>query len=366
MADSTANLFPVACFFQPARNIPAMLAMGVNTFFGPEVEARSTLTPAAIAAKEAEWIQAVLAAGARCVLKRPPAVLPSNCVGVLLTVDEPNGKGIPAASLVAERDDLRARYPGVPLFLSLAGDKITSANLKKQHELDALTAYLDLVGPDGVVTVDVYDNNRNASRYPETWEADVVKTVKAVRPVKCWSWHEANDQQLAAPTSQTVPGVTDINREPTPDEIKQSVDAVLAQGADGIGWFLTADKGPYGWGVKDPAKGDSYLPMVNRKGESMAPQYAMVTQISRALNPAAPAPGPIPPAPDDRDATIARLRQDLADAERRAATAEQGRADALAQVASLRTQLDAVLADVRAITEAHGRLVVAATRPAGN
>lgn len=330
-----ADPFPVACFFQPARNIPAMLALGVNTFFGPEVEARSSLTPAAIAAKEAEWIQAVLASGAKCVLKRPPAALPPNCVGVLLSVDEPNGKGIPAANLVAERDDLRARYPGVPIFLSLAGDKITSANLRKQHELDALTAYLDLVGPDGVVTVDVYDNNRNASRYPETWEADAVKTVKAVRPVKCWSWHEVNDQQLAVPTSQTVPGVTDTNREPTPDEIQQSIEAAVGAGADGIGAFLTADKGQYGWGVKDPAKGDSYLPMVNRKGESMAPQYARFAEVARKLTGAAPSPGDIPdnpPPADDRDATIARLSRELA-------TALQEKADALATIADLKTQL---------------------------
>jgi hypothetical protein len=359
MADAPANPYPVACFFQPARNIPAMLALGVNVFFGPEVEARSSLLPTAIAAKEAEWIQAVLASGAKCVLKRPPAVLPPNCIGVLFTVDEPNGKGIPASALVAERDDLRARYPGVPLFLSLAGDKITSANLKKQHELDALTAYLDLVGPDGVVTVDVYDNNRNASRYPETWEADAVKTVKAVRPVKCWPWLECNDQQLAAPTSQTVPGVVDIGREPTPDEIKQSVNAVLAQGADGIGWFFTADKGQYGWGVKDPAKGDSYLPMVNRKGESMAPQYDMVASISKSLNPSLP-PLPDNPAPDARDALVAELQRQVADAEKRAETAADQYAVCAARVAELQDAIRGLLSASDAVDVAKAKLVTAA------
>lgn len=319
MPDAAANPFPVACFFQPARNVALMASWGINTFFGPEVESPRNLTPGALAAAKVAWVKAVEAAGARCVLKLGadrPATLPASCAGLLLSVDEPNAKinkatgyNYVAADLQPEVDDLRARYPGVQIWVSLAGDKITSANLKKQHEWDALAAWLNLTG---FVTVDVYDNNRNASRYPETWEADVVKTVKAVAPaVKCLSWHECNDQQLAAPTSQTVPGVPDVNREPTPDEIKQSVDAAIAQGADGIGWFFTCDSGKYGWGVGNTdfaTRGDSYLPLVNRRGESMAPQYAMVRQISKALNP--PDPGPLP-GDDDLAARVAEMDEQL-------------------------------------------------------
>jgi hypothetical protein len=360
MADAPANpTLPVLSFFEPARNIAMLTATGVTVHCGPEIENRKGMTPAAVAAKEAEWLKAVADAGAKCVLKNPTGPLPAHCVGVILNDDEPNAKNVPPATVKAESDALRAAYPGVTVFLSLAGDKILSANLRRPAELANLQGYLACAD---VVTANFYSKNRNATRYPTTHTGDIVKTIKAVDPrVKVVPWVEINDQRLPVPTSQTVPGVTDVNREPTPDEIKSTVDNAIAMGADGIGWFATCDSGKYGWGTV----GDSYWPLVNRKGESIQPQLDMVASISRALTGAAPGPLPDPPPADDRDAAIARLSRELADAERRAATAEQGRADALAQVASLRTQLDAVLADVRAITEAHGRLVVAATRPAG-
>lgn len=343
MPDAAPNLAgTVHVFFQPARNVPAMAAMGVNVFWGAEVESRSTLTPAAIAAKEAEWVNAVAAVGGKCVLKlgaNRPATLPAHCIGLALTADEPNGKGILPVAVRAESDALRAAYPGVPIYLSLAGDKVTSANLRKPAELQLLTDYLAAAD---VVSVDWYAKNRNANRYPITYTGDAVKTIKAVRPdVKVIPWIEVNDQQLDPPPAP------DTNREPTPDEITGTWADALAKGADAPGFFLTCQKGRYGWGDKGDGRGDSYFPQVNRAGASMAPQYLAMQRVARSVNPALPQPpSPIDPAPvpDDRDARIADLTQQLNDANARADLAT-------AHAKELQSALQAIL-DARKATDA--------------
>jgi hypothetical protein len=295
----TRPTFPIACWFQPVRNIPAMVALGVNTFFGAEVENSKGMAPDVLAAQSAAWVKAVSAAGAYVVLKLPPAgPLPDNCIGLFLSIDEPNGKGIGPAAIKAESDDLRARYPGVPLVLSLAGDKVTSANFKKA---DQVQLYKDYAALADILTVDAYSKNRNAVRYPTTWTGDAVKTLIAVTGKEVWAWIEANDQQLPAPT--TPP---DTNRAPTPDEIKATVDYAVQQGAKGIGWFLTSDSGKYGWP-------QSFFPQVDRAGASMQPQYDMVRQVSTTLSPPTPAPAPQPPSPADPVAALRTRIDGLAD-----------------------------------------------------
>jgi hypothetical protein len=176
----------------------------------------------------------------------------------------------------------------VKCFYQYAGDKITSANLRRPAELALLQAYLAAAD---VVTVDVYAANRNASRYKTSWTADAVKTVLAVRPdVEVWAWIECNDQRLSPPA------LPDVNRAPTPQEIDDTVTQAVAAGAKGIGWFLTCDSGKYGWP-------QSYMPDVDRNGASMQPQYDKVTEVSRRYNPAVPVPAtsrprlPPPPPP---------------------------------------------------------------------
>jgi hypothetical protein len=275
----------VAVFFQPERNLEMLAGIGINVFLGPEVENAKGMAPAALAAKQDSWIRKVAAVGGKCVLKRPIGDLPAHCIGVLLNVDEANGKGILPSTLKVEADALRALYPGVSIWASYAGDKITSANLRKPAELQLLKDYLALAD---VVTTDNYSANRNATRYPMTWTADAVKTVKAVDPrVKVLPWVEMNDQRLNPPKPEDG-----VNREPTPDEIKATVDNALAMGADGIGWFATCDSGKYGWGTV----GDSYWPLVNRNGASIQPQIDMVASISQSLNPSLP-PLPADPVP---------------------------------------------------------------------
>jgi hypothetical protein len=281
-----ATRLPVAVFFQPARNVKTFADMGVTHFFGPEIESRNTLSQSQLDAGYAAWVKATLDAGVKCVLKNPVGSLPGNCVGVLLSVDEPNGKvnratGVvyTAADLKPESDRLRALYPGIPIFLSLAGDKVTDVKETNRDYAAQVAYYKAFATVADVLTLDNYPKNRNAQRYSTLWPGDAVARLIQFTggAVPVWTWIECTDQQLSPPT------LPDVNREPYPDEIKSEAEYAIGVGAKGIGWFLTAANGAYKWGDKGDGRGDSYFPMVNRAGLSMAPQYAMVTAISRAL-----------------------------------------------------------------------------------
>lgn len=292
--------FPTIAFFQPTRNILAMSMMGINTFCGPEVESKSSLPPDVVAAREVEWIQAVAGAGAFCILKRPPAVLPDHCTGILLTPDEPNraNRG-PTPELAAEAADFRARYPGTPIYLSLAGDKILSANFARDWERKV---YVDFAALYDVAFINFYPRNRNASTYPDTFPGDIVKKLADATGKPVIPFIEANDQRLGTP-----PNPAHHNRAPTPDEIEAQADWAVKQGAPGLGWFFTCDSGKYGWGTGTPdfaTRGDSYLPLVDRNGASMRPQYEAVLTTNVAYA-APPPPGEPEPAPDP---VVAELR----------------------------------------------------------
>lgn len=280
---------PAAVWFQPVRNVPGLTGMGINTFVGPEVENGHALPPDQLAAQQVAWIKAIADAGGKVVLKTPPANLPANCVGVLLTVDEPNGKGIIPATIKPESDRYRGLYPGKDIWLSLAGDKILSANLAKPAEAQLLKDYCALAD---VITIDFYEKNRNADRYPDTNTGDIVAKVLSVAPGKrVLPWYEANDQQLTPP-----PPGQGTNRAPTPTEMRAKVDYADGKGAWGRGFFLTCDSGKYGW----PG---SYLPQIDRNGQTMAPQYQTMQMLSRQINPIPP---PTTPTLEQRVAELER------------------------------------------------------------
>jgi hypothetical protein len=276
---------PVLSFFQPARNIAMQKALGMTVFCGPEVENWRALPPDVLAAKRAEWIKTTVDLGVKCILKAPAAgPLPANCVGVMLSVDEPNGKWpVPttAADLKPESDDLRARYPGVKIYLSLAGDKILSLNPARPSEVQS---YLDYATVADIFTIDFYSRNRDASRYPDTHPGDAVKKLITLTGKPVIPWLEHNDQQLKP--------IGGPNRAPTASEIQSQADWCLASGASGIGWFSTCEASKYGWGVTDPAKGDSFWPLIDRNGVSMQPQIDAVRRISLAMAPPPPEPAP--------------------------------------------------------------------------
>jgi hypothetical protein len=328
---------PTAAFFQPERNVAPLAALGVTHFFGPEVENAKNLSLAQLDAKRAAWVRATQAAKVKCVLKNWVGDLPDNCVGVVIDGDELNGKINPAtgkqwqpAEVAAEVKGLRDRYPGVPVFASLAGDKVTDVketNRDYAQQVAYYKAWGDLVD---VLTVDNYPKNRN-TKYSVSWPAQAAEKLIKFSGKPVWVWFEVNDQNLNPPT-----GPGEVNREPFPDEIQQEVEQCLAVGVKGVGWFLTCQKGSYGWGVNDPlypARGDSYWPLVNRKGESLELQYRMVERINRSLQ---SQPSTVPttqPATQPVDAVTARL-------------------DALAvKQQETNQRIDALTAEVKALTE---------------
>lgn len=327
---------PVAVWFQPTRNVPMLRALGVDTFIGPEVESPRSLTPEQLAAAQVAWIKAVADAGAKCILKNPPAQLPGHCVGVMLTDAEANRNNTgPSDAMKAEAARYRAAYPGVPIFVDLAGDKISSANFDRAWEKQV---YVDYGAISDVAIVNSYPMNRNANRYPLTWTADVAKKYAAATGDAVWPAVEMNDQRLAPPTT---PG--DVNRAPTPDEIQKQVDACLANNAAGIVWFATCDSGKYGWGTGNTdfaTRGDSYWPLIDRNGVSMAAQIAKVGEISKALT--GKQPTTVPTTNPSTQPTLADLQRDL-DATRVAAVeASRVAKDAAEAVRVLSGKVDAL------------------------
>jgi hypothetical protein len=281
---------PVLAWDQPASHLPMLAKLGITHVTGPEVPNAKNLAPDALAAGTLAWIKATQDAGLKCILRNPTGPLPPNCAGIMLSADEPNGKGVPPSAIFQESNDLRTRYPGVPILLSLAGDKITS-NLKPGNRDYAAQCqlYRDYGALADILTVDWYDRNRNATRYPVTLTGDAVVALRDVTGKPVWAWIECSDQQLPSPTSKTNGIDLDINREPTPDEMQATVDYAIARGASGIGWFATCDSGQYGW-TWDDKRGDSYWPLVNRLGVSTQPQIDAIARISQRLAPPTPDP----------------------------------------------------------------------------
>ena len=108
---------PTAAWFQPVRNFATMADWGVTVLFGPEVENASGMTPGALLLAEQTWMDEARKLGLAVVIKNAWKfpTLPDNVVGFLHSVDEPNAKGIPAASLTAEFNRLRALNPDMPI-----------------------------------------------------------------------------------------------------------------------------------------------------------------------------------------------------------------------------------------------------------
>lgn len=257
-------------WFQPANNFQVLKDMGITTMVGPEIG-----TPPIT--DQAKWSKAAADLGLSVILKHPVDPLPPNCIGLMLTKDEPNRLGIPPAQLKPEYDDFKHRYPNLPVWLSLAGGNITSANFDKPAEKQL---YADYAAVCDILTTNWYAKNRNANRYPLSFTRDSINKLRQVTTKPIYAWIECNDQNLDTPPAP------DINRMPTPDEISQTVGFIDPSGnstnkADGIGWFTTCQKGTYGWP-------QSYLPTVDRIGVSTAPQYAKVKEINASLNPVPP------------------------------------------------------------------------------
>lgn len=271
-------MIPVLSFFQPVRNFQILKELGVTVLAGPEIENKNSLNLTQLTILQNAWNAKAADLGFKIILKGKPTTLPANCIGLMTTIDEPNGKSIDAPA--SEVSFMRAQHPGVPIYISLAGDKILDikpTNRDYADQIKKLKTYLDIVD---YVTFNFYSKNRNATRYPTSHTAAIVKIIKDASPnVKVIPWIEVNDQQLP------LPKPTDgINRAPTPDEITETINLALAAGAEGFGMFSTADRGQYKWP-------ESYMSLVDRSGVSMMPQYEAFKQMALKVN-TLPVPAP--------------------------------------------------------------------------
>jgi hypothetical protein len=287
---------PTVAFFQPQANFPLISGMNNRILAGPEIPSASLLTAAQLAAAAASWIAASQAQGFSIILKNAVAPLPTNCVGLLMSVDEPNepkGPGYPmsAAQLKPEFDRLRSLSPTLPICLTLGGDKMlyptfpSPADAKYYTDLAALG--------DITFVVDFYPRNRS-NKYPLSHPALAVSNLIKLTGKPVHSFQEVNDQQLKPPNPP------ETNGPPSAADIKAMVDQEIAAGAGGIWWFFTCQAGKYGW-----TPPGSWLPPIDRNNASMQPNYDMVGSISASLS-------PVPPPVEDLKPRVERLEAQMA------------------------------------------------------
>jgi hypothetical protein len=255
---------PTLAWFQPAANFAAIAAMGHTAVSGPE--------PAG--SDQNGWAAAAKAAGLSVILKNPRFPLPDNCIGMMLSIDEPNepknnNPPVLAAALQPEFGRLRASAPLLPIYLTLGGDRLLYGGFPSAADRQMYQDYAAL--GDVTFAVDFYPCNRS-SKYPMNFPAMAVANIRALTGKPVIAILEANDQQLGRP------GPGETNGMPTPQQIQQQATAALDAGSAGLWWFYTCQAAKYGW----PG---SYLPQVDRNLASTAPQYAMVKQINALLNP---------------------------------------------------------------------------------
>lgn len=258
----------IASWTQPIRNLAAQAAMGVTVVWGPELEGGSGQTAQ-------QWCDAAKAAGLSVITKNQTLPLPTNCVGFWHANDEPNQTGPghrDPAQLKPEYDRLKLLAPSLPVFISLAGDKIIYPGFPNPADR---ALYLGYAAVCDAFTVNFYSANRS-SKYPMSQTALAVKNLIALTGKPVHAWIECNDQFLSPPKPP------ETNREPTPEEMQQTVDQAIAAGAAGIGWFGVCPRLSPNW----PS---NYWPAINRNGVSMQPQYDKCREIALQLNPV-PAP----------------------------------------------------------------------------
>lgn len=255
---------------QPIRNFAEQQRLGASVMWGPELEGGSGQTAQ-------QWCDAADKLGLKVITKNQTLPLPPNCIGFWHAQDEPNKTPpLPASAMQAEYNRLKAMAPDLPVYMSLAGDKLLYDNFPNATDR---TYYLSLAKVCNAFWVNFYSKNRNANRYPTSQTAKAVKNLIDLCQIPVYFWYECNDQEL----KEVKPPDTD--REPTPAEMMETVDLAMAAGALGFGTFGVCKKAKHGWP-------ENYWPLTNRNGVSMQPQYDTVKAINNKYT---AAPAPIPP-----------------------------------------------------------------------
>lgn len=279
----------IATWTQPVRNLPSQAALGVNTVWGPEIESGSGVTAQ-------QWCDAAKAASLSVITKNQTFPVPSNCVGFWHPQDEPNKTPpLDPAVLKPEYDRLHLLAPNLPVYISLAGDKVVYPNFPNPQDR---AYYLKLSTVCDRFTVNFYSANRS-NKYPMSMTATAVKNIIALTGKPVDVWIECNDQELSKPV------LPEVNGAPTPDQITEQVTLAMQAGASGFGWFGVCSRAAprVGW----PA---AYWPPTDRNGVSMQPQYDRCREIALKYNPPVPTP-PIETKDQEQDRRIATLEARL-------------------------------------------------------
>jgi hypothetical protein len=293
----------VACYQQPVQNLATWRARGCNAVVGPELGNPPRLTVRQYcdaAAREGLWI-----IGNRKLLEAN--YRPANLLASALD-DEPDASNhnTPPALVRAQAEAFRRLAPDVPVWLNLAGDRITSAGAKDAQN------YADWIAAADVVSEDWYPINRQFARYPIALKGQALEYLKSKGARALWDVVECNWQKLNKADKR--------GRGPTADEIEQQVNLALAKGATGIVYFSTCDSGAYGWPQSyDPTESEQAL-RITAINARLNPPAA--TQPTTAPSPQ-PSPAPAPPVAVDVVALQAKVEEQaraiaaLADRQRR-------------------------------------------------
>jgi hypothetical protein len=214
----TTQPFPVAVFHQPVRNFDLLKDANVTVLFGPEVENSGAMTPAQLLAKDLEWLAKADAMGFKVVLKRAWTLpkVPANCIGFAMEKDEPNGKGLAAADLKANFDQLRALDPeqaDLPQsrrrqnLIRQLRPRLGEAGLHRlRHRLRRLHGQLLLSEPQ-------------RQPLPDDDDGDIVKKLATATKKPVWFWCEMNDQVVLPLAQAHRRCLTRPNRQRNPDDV---------------------------------------------------------------------------------------------------------------------------------------------------
>jgi hypothetical protein len=425
MTSPPVNTFPIGVFGQPASAAAKFAAEGVNCAYLYESESGATKLETWANAWLNAGASLILQDFAYDKLLAVPNFPFDRILGVVPgpigtagkpTYDEPERAGVTTASLAGLCDRLRAAYPALPpLHMNFQGDRITSgppnaspvagSTLVNKGEYPAWFAPLDFAGGDWHLA---------ARNYPVALLVTMFERMESWGAKRLYAMLECGPQ-TASDTPRTI----------TSGEIVCQAMIAAAMNAERVVWFVTREGHPTrgsfsfdprnddqkygcvkanaflkeldpspvgtpqhfgvvmvkdkntglqvrdtaaGWIVQNVRRHAGVLKTISVNvsmtrtinlpdGTPLAPMGFLVTPVDQ------PAPGPTDPPPDDKDAQIADLLRQVADAEKRTADTAAQLAAALKDLGDANVRLKALAqlqADFVSVAERMGL----ATRPA--
>jgi hypothetical protein len=421
MADAPANLFPIGVFGQPANAAAKFAAEGVNCAYLFESETGATKLETWANAWLAAGANLILQDFAYDKLLSAPGFPLNRVIGIVPgplgtagkpTYDEPERAGVTPAALAALADKLRAAYPACPpVHMNFQGDRITSgppnaaavagSTLVNKGQYPEWFATLDYAGGDWHVAARGYPVAHLVTMYErmESWgakrtyamlecgpqtasdtprtltsgeivcQAMIAVVMNAQRaewfvtreghPTRgSFSFDPRNDDQKSG--CRTVNAfLKDLD--PAPVGTPQHYGAVMVKDKN---TGLQVRDANAGWIVENVRRHAGVLKTiavnVSMTRDVTHPDGTVMAPMSVRIVAPSPAPLPDDPASDPRDALVAELQRQVADAEKRAETAADQYAVCAARVVELQDAIRGLLSVREAVKEAEAKLVTAA------